>query len=190
MSYLSGTHTHKKRKLEGDEFGLQNENHFTSLPMVAATIQGQDIPVPTSELTFLNTFDRQSRYPIFVALYDQLPVGDIISLTRTCRQLSTLYQSLLPLQWDIDRRLRRYVKDPIRFRSMMARCNAVIFGGFATDFFERVVYRKAETELSIMIQEGEDAEIFDRYLAETEGFGTPLKDLEVGYPLSNEFDGH
>ena len=45
-------------------------------------------------LDFLNP---QAHYPIFRVLCDALSIGDIVNLTRTCKQLSGLYRYLLPL---------------------------------------------------------------------------------------------
>ena len=75
---------------------------------------------------FLSTFDRESHYPIFSALCDYLPIASIVSLTRTCKKLSGLYHYLLPVQWDVDKALRRFVDDPLGFRSQMARCDALM----------------------------------------------------------------
>jgi len=179
-------HAHKKRKLEGGGADTRNGYHHSNLPPkknVGASIE--TITSTPLELTFLNTFDRESRYPAFVALCDHLPIADIISLTRTCRKLSTLYQILLPLQWNIDRRLLQFVKDPLRFRSMMARCNAIIFGSFATQFFERMTCKSAD--LSIMVREGEDEDVFDQYLCEVEGYGSPQSpEARVSGPLYDQ----
>ena len=47
-------------------------------------------------MDFLNLFVWESRYPIFSRLCDFLAIGDIVALTRTCRQFANLYQLLLP----------------------------------------------------------------------------------------------
>ena len=57
-------------------------------------------------------------YPVFDRLCLHLLIREIINLTRTCRALFNLYQTLLRLQkWDVDRSLRRFVKNPRQLRT-------------------------------------------------------------------------
>lgn len=118
--------------------------------------------------SFLDIFHLESRYPIFDRICSFLAIDSIIALTRTCRALSGLYQSLIPLQWNVDRHLSRFVRDPQLFRSQMAIRNALVSGSLAVQFFERVVWK--ESDLDIFIQEGKDAKAFGKYLTEKEGY--------------------
>lgn len=125
-------------------------------------------PSSTSQPSFLSTFDRESHYPIFSAFCDCLSIAEIISLTRTCKRFSGLYQYLLPVQWDVDKALRRYVDDPQGFRTQMARCDALINGDFACEYFERVVW--SYDSLDLYIQPGLGPELFSKYLLHTAGY--------------------
>lgn len=117
---------------------------------------------------FLDVFHLESRYPIFDRICSYLPIASIIALTRTCRGLSGLYQSLLPLQWNVDRLLSRFVRDPQFFRSQLGRHNALVSGSVALQLFERVLWK--ESDLDIFIERGDDAEAFAKYLTKEEGY--------------------
>ena len=45
---------------------------------------------------FLTTFDKDTQYPIYKQLCDNLTGGSVVALSKTCRQFSTLYRDLLP----------------------------------------------------------------------------------------------
>lgn len=121
-----------------------------------------------TRLTFLSTFNRESHYPIFSALCNCLSIASIVSLTRTCKELSGLYQYLLLVQWDVDKALGRYVDDPPGFRSQMARCDALIDGDFSLHYFERT---QGDCEpLDVSIQQGSRVELFSKYLLDIAGY--------------------
>lgn len=121
-----------------------------------------------SNPSFLDIFDLESRFPVFDRICFYLPINSIIALTRTCRKLSTLYQSLIPRQWNVDRLLGRFVRNPQLFRSQMGRCDALVSGSAAIQFFDRVFWKEAD--LDIYIEEGENADAFGEYLTEMEGY--------------------
>ncbi|KAL8655751.1 MAG: hypothetical protein Q9226_002923 [Calogaya cf. arnoldii] len=118
--------------------------------------------------TFLYIFNRESRYPIFECLCGHLCIGEIIALTRTCRKYSGLYQYLLPKQWDIDRCLRRFVRNPTGLRSKMGETNALISGSFAIQFFERKFW--PDSDLDMYVKEGEESDALRRHLVMSEGY--------------------
>ena len=94
----------------------------------------------SSQPNFLNVFDSEAHYPIFRTFCGYLSISEIVSLTRTCRKLSGLYRYLLPLKWDVNEALRPYFDDPRCFRSQMAKCDALLVGKFATQYFERIAW--------------------------------------------------
>ena len=109
-----------------------------------------------------------NQYPIFDCFCSIVPIADLVSLTRTCRQLNSLYQRALPKQWDVNKRLKRFVQDPQGFRSQMATHNALISGSFAIQFFERVTWN--ESDLDIFVENKNDAAEFEQHLCEREGY--------------------
>ena len=118
--------------------------------------------------TFLSTFDRESRYPIFITFCECLSIAEIIFLTQTCKKLSGLYQYLLPIQWDVDKALRRFVGDPLGLRSQMAKHDALIIGYFAIQYFERDS-REVDDTLDIVVQQA-GSDLLGRYISEVEGY--------------------
>ncbi len=126
-------------------------------------------PSPTlTFLTFLTIFECSTSYPIFSRICDYLSIESIVSLTRTCRKFSGLYQYLIPIQWNVDKRLRRFVQDPSALRSQMGKCDALISGSFAIQFFERVTW--PDSDLDFFVEQGEGCESFCKYLMDSEGY--------------------
>lgn len=130
---------------------------------------------------FLDIFHLELRYPIFDGICSHLPIDSIIALTRTCRGLSRLYQSLIPQQWNVDRHLSRFVRDSQFFRSQMGRYNALISGSVALQLFERALWK--ESDLDILIEKGENARAFGSYLAEKEGYRLEKTSENHGYMM-------
>lgn len=107
--------------------------------------------------------------PVFDALTAHLPIKDIVVLTRTCRTLRPLYQKLVSKgAWDINKRLRAFVNDPLEFRKRLAELDGIISGGFALQFMDRVHWDGSD--LDVCVQVGEKAETFCRYMVEVEGY--------------------
>lgn len=124
---------------------------------------------PPQKLTLFDVLDYDLQYPVFERICSFLPIGDLINLTRTCKRLSSLYKGLLlPTQWNINRRLHRFVQDSKGLRSQMGNHDALISGSFAVQFFERVTWK--ETDLDIFIEQGSGALAFEKYLCEQEGY--------------------
>ena len=119
-------------------------------------------------ITFLDVFDREARYPIHDRLCSLLPITEIISLTRTCKKFANLYQDLVSGQWNVDRRLRRFVQSPQTFRSRMGQHEVLISGSFALQFFARVLWE--ESDMDVFIEHGANANAFCEYLSTEEGY--------------------
>ena len=117
--------------------------------------------------------ERDQYYPIYELLSSHLRIAEIIALTRTCRKLSHLYQELLPVFWDIDWFLRRFVDDPYEFRGQMKQHNAFLSGQFAYGFFKGEP-GEGRPIMDILIHV-RDRDAFVQYLLQVEGYeiGTP-----------------
>ncbi|KAL9580239.1 MAG: hypothetical protein Q9212_004611 [Teloschistes hypoglaucus] len=127
----------------------------------------------------LNILDYDSQYPVCDRICSFLPIGDLVNLTRTCRQLSSLYQNLLPAQWNVDRRLLGFVNDPKALRSFMGKHDVLISGSFAIQFFERVTWK--ESDLDLYAEAGPSTEALDKYLCEKEGYRISRRTGGVDY---------
>ncbi len=71
-----------------------------------AQIPGLSRAISTTNNGFLELMDPSVSYPIFRYICNHLGIAEIIALTRTCKQFSGLYQYLLPMLWNFDRRYR------------------------------------------------------------------------------------
>jgi len=117
----------------------------------------------------LNLLDLFQCYPIFERLCAYMPIAGIIYLTQTCKALSHLYQTLLGLQqWNVDRDLLRFVEDPRRFRTQLGKCDGLISGSFALQFFERVYWEGSD--LDIFVEDRIEAQKFEHYLSNVENY--------------------
>ncbi|MCJ1309699.1 hypothetical protein MMC25_003359 [Agyrium rufum] len=129
--------------------------------------------------------NRTGYYLILSEVCQCLPIGDIISLSRTSKALSHIYQSLLQTQFQIDPQLRRFFDDPTAFRSRLAKHNALISGSFALQFFERAVWTDSDLDLFFEYSEAV-VEDFMAFLTDTEKYdytGMSLVHSEVEYPI-------
>ncbi|PQE03782.1 hypothetical protein CJF30_00006482 [Rutstroemia sp. NJR-2017a BBW] len=76
-------------------------------------------------------------YPIFDNICSHLDPVDILFLRLTTKKLSPCFESLFKTQWNINRQLTRFVKDPVSLRSLLAKHDALMSGVFALQFFKR-----------------------------------------------------
>lgn len=134
-------------------------------------------PLVATRPSFTSVFDRHVCYPFFNKLCEHLSIAEIIALTRTCKKYADLYQYLLPIQWDVDRGLRRFVRDPCGFRSQMAKTDALIGGTFPVDFFTRTSWKPCH--LLVFVEHGERADTFQRYLLDEEGYDISDRDFTL-----------
>ena len=121
----------------------------------------------SSRPEFLSVFDSDTHYPIFSTFCGYLSISEIVSLTRTCKKLSGLYRYLLPLQWDVNEALRPFFDDPQCFRSQIAKCDALLIGQFAAQYFEKIVTESRR--LDIVVQR-DRVPLLNSYLSEEAGY--------------------
>ncbi len=145
-------------KIENDSHGPAVDKRFDRVGSVW---------VRSPRTHFLDIF-HYGQYPIFTGICSLLSISAIIALTRTCKALSTLYQELLPQQWNVDLLLGRFVQDPLLFRSQLGRYDALVSGSFAVQFFDRVQW--TDSDLDIYIKGGVSTDAFGTYLCEAEGY--------------------
>jgi hypothetical protein len=79
-------------------------------------------------------------YPIFDNICSHLDPVDILFLRLTIKKLSSCFESLFKTQWNINRQLTRFVKDPVSLRSLLAKHDALMSGAFAVQFFKRAMW--------------------------------------------------
>lgn len=123
-------------------------------------------PVQSPLLTFLT--DHERHVVVFDNIYRLLEIKDIITISRTCKSLSSFYQNMLPCRWNINRRLARFVNDPKEFRSQLGQADALISGTFALLFFAQLYWM--DSGLDIYVRQGSKAEALIRYIGEDKAY--------------------
>jgi hypothetical protein len=98
-----------------------------------------------------------------------LDLKSTLSLLQTCRDIRSAIRSH---EWDINTRLKRFVSDPIGFRSELGRYGGLISGSFALQFFERVTW--PESDLDIFVQRPGGYFPIVKYLIENEAYEPSL----------------
>ncbi|CAG8952943.1 hypothetical protein HYFRA_00007658 [Hymenoscyphus fraxineus] len=110
-------------------------------------------------------------YPVFENICTHLGPRDIFFLRQTTRQLFPIFETLFKTQWNINRQLSHFFKDPIGFRSQMAKYGAIISGGFALQFLERSFWKDSDLDIYL---DGSDAyrdpEQLGKYLVDREEY--------------------
>ena len=133
------------------------------------------VPVHAKSVGFLNLLQS---YPVFSKISSLLAVREMIFLTRTCKALSHLHRTLLSSNhWNVDRDLRRLVKDPRRLREQLGQHNALVSGSFVLQFFERVTWEKSDLDIFVGWRE---VQSFKKYLVEEEGYRSVSDQIDCG----------
>ena len=132
--------------------------------------------------TVLDFLQRDQYYPIYTSLSSCLGIAKIVALTRTCKKLSDLYRELLPIYWDIDRDLSRFVENPYRFRAQLGRRKAFVSGDFAHHFFKGETWKMSELKMDVLVECRYNANTFIMYLLHAESYKIESTDTELmGY---------
>lgn len=115
-------------------------------------------------------FNRHNGYPFAFEMSSYLTVADALVLSRVCKAFGDFKDYMLAKVSDINTRLQPFVKDPVIFRSQLAKHDGLISGMFALDLFE--VTRWEVPYLDIFIKTGPNAEEFSSYLQREEAYLT------------------
>jgi hypothetical protein len=90
--------------------------------------------------------------PVQTVLIALLDVTDVIALKKTNK---ALYVEMADYQKNIDyninQKLRSFFQDPKAFRSVQARCDALLWGSLGKNFLSR--RRRSETRIAITLNE-------------------------------------
>ncbi|KAF8863521.1 hypothetical protein BDZ45DRAFT_670125 [Acephala macrosclerotiorum] len=109
-------------------------------------------------------------YTIFDTISTQLNPRDLFALRATTKQLAGSFDTLFKTQWNINSSLGRFSRDPVRFRSMMAQCDALISGSFALQFFARKVWMDSDLDIYVQSGPAKRPQAFGQYLLAEEGY--------------------
>lgn len=105
--------------------------------------------------------------PFFANLCSYLDASDLFALRQVSKQLIPDLDSHFRIRWNVNRSLKRFVRDPQVLRSIMAQYDALICGSFFIQFLDNVLWK--ESDLDIFVRE-EHTDEFGRHLVENEGY--------------------
>ncbi|KAF2489868.1 hypothetical protein BU16DRAFT_531300 [Lophium mytilinum] len=148
-------------------------------------IRAMEINQARQRVSLVDLLNPSSMYPVFNSLRASLDACSILNLTSTCKRLHSLRHYL----WDINRSLRRFVDDPMEFRSQMGAADGLISGSFVLQFFEGVFWE--ESDLDVFIRNDGRERAFAAYLIHKESYEciNPVgSDAQVD-PLEYEMKG-
>ncbi|EIW56989.1 uncharacterized protein TRAVEDRAFT_81046, partial [Trametes versicolor FP-101664 SS1] len=77
---------------------------------------------------------------------------DFLRLYRTCRLARDVVATFIKVAFDVNATLKRFVPDPLAFRSLQARTGTLISGSIALQFFDRAVYPESDLDLYVHSQ--------------------------------------
>lgn len=106
--------------------------------------------------------DHNTYAPIFDTILDNLQIQHILTLTRVNKTFYALYTDRMTREWNVDKRLSRFVSQPEEFRYQLGLNNGLIFGSFPMQVFSRL-YRK-DASLDILVEGGVSARAIEEYL--------------------------
>jgi hypothetical protein len=89
---------------------------------------------PANSLLYILSF-----YPIFSNLCSHLTIAELITLRKLSKRLHGDLDSHEKQRWDINKRLRRFLWDPVAFRSQVSHVLREAFLSLATLLFIHVL---------------------------------------------------
>jgi hypothetical protein len=106
----------------------------------------------------------------------------LLRLSCTCQRLHNAYRAYAQRAFSINKRLSRFFRDPVKFRTVQARGGTLISGSFALQFFDRSFY--AESDLDLYLHPGE-AKALGTFLV-SEGYSFVPRPSQIRNPGDNE----
>jgi hypothetical protein len=138
--------------------------------------------VPFTGIPLTEWLTHSSGYhEIAESILSALDAASLVKLGATCRVLRERVRQL----WNIDAVLGRFVADPIGFRRLMQRTDAVIGGSVALQFFLRERFR--DSDLDVYVPNGVlHLDMVQSYLVDFERY--KLEECESPEEMEDEFD--
>lgn len=145
---------------------------------------GVDELVPAQERPPATLLGVLSLYPVSDHFWSTLPPESPIALSQTCHQMRDAFQR----RWNVDQRLRRFVKNPTGLRSQLGKHGALISGGFALQLFAQTCW--LESDWDIFVEQGTAAADFDTYLQQEEKYRLKSSGDMAGYAITPMVEVH
>ncbi|RYP62277.1 hypothetical protein DL771_009807 [Monosporascus sp. 5C6A] len=124
---------------------------------------------PSILLDLIIPLDGDPYRVIRTCLMQYFDAGDVLHLCATSRLLR---DTVKKAAFDINARLRRFFDNPTEFRTELGRCDALITGPFALQFFERATW--PDSNLQILVEDGRNFERLKAYF------------LKIGHHIARE----
>lgn len=115
-----------------------------------------------------------SIYPIRRGILDCLGTRNILAFMQTSRAIR---QDLRENEWNINKKLERFFKNPIAFRTQLGQADALITGDFVLGFFERIVW--PDVGLDLVIRHNDNLAGMQKFLVSenyTKAESVPIND--------------
>ncbi|KAI1322604.1 hypothetical protein F5Y16DRAFT_386197 [Xylariaceae sp. FL0255] len=125
------------------------------------TLKRRRVEGMRQKTTLLDLIQSEQFGPANHALTSMLDTKDKLSVMQTS---SAYRQGMKNTVWNINKRLLRFFENPLTFRSQLGKCDALISGSFALQFFEGVLWK--ESDLDIFVESGNNTEAMEKYLLE------------------------
>ena len=140
-----------------------------SSPLVEIMSHSQSRNPPCDLLDFL--IRPGQYYPIYTSLISCLRVNDMITLARTCKQLSALSERIPIHHWDFIQAVNIFAKDFDRFIAQVKQHDAVLCSAEPFHFFGAI---KANTPhmMDIFVSSKDSVDVLAEYLCSVEGYRT------------------
>lgn len=116
-----------------------------------------------------NLIDILCQYPICDRLLSHLEISTLLTVKLLSKRLTPNIQSHCQRRWDINRRLKRFVRFPKDLRAVLGSVNALISGSFALQFFDDVTWKESDLDIYLKDNEASISEIVG-YLEQREGY--------------------
>ncbi|KAH7356850.1 hypothetical protein BKA65DRAFT_495597 [Rhexocercosporidium sp. MPI-PUGE-AT-0058] len=124
--------------------------------------------------------DVLGQYGIFDTLCRRLDTATLLSLRLVAKRLADHFTAHAKERWNVNRRLKNFVRNPQGLRAVLARYNALISGSFVIQFFDDTFWKESDLDIYV---ERESAAAFGTYLCQNEGYRFDRHSTEV-----NEYD--
>ena len=99
---------------------------------------------------------------VWIVVFDFMPVKELLSVSRTCREMWLLVKAYWPLAFNLARVLQPFLMpdDVPSFRHMLKASGAVVSGSAALQFLDRVFYPSSDLDIYVSHANVEVAELW------------------------------
>jgi hypothetical protein len=112
-------------------------------------LESKEAQTQPSQQQSTQPIDVLDNYVILSTLCSYLDIAGILPLKRVTKRWTDHISTHLKERWNINKKLKRFVVNPERFRTQLGRHDALISGSFVLQFFDGVVWEESDLDLYI-----------------------------------------